>query len=434
MRQPPFLDLLQGLRLPLLQAPMAGGPSSLSLVAAVVRAGCIGSFGFAYASPARISQDLQSLRAILPRADAGADAGDEAADTAADAATDAAADEAGNDAGDEAGINAGPGQEACPPRPMGAVNANFFVFPESTPLLQAQVDAAIAALLQAMSGLVSPGNELPDNELLLREPADPGVSAPFTPGALQVPTAPCTPTLAAQLEPVWRHRPALLSFHFGLPPAAVIERAQSLGICVGVTATRLEEARAIEEAGADVVIAQGIEAGGHRGSFDPHAADPGAHTEDLVRSIARACSLPVVAAGGIMHGSHIARMLRAGACAVQLGTAFLACEESGASPEHKRFLLQEHWRDAVLTRSFSGRLARGLHNRFIARMDGAAVLPFPLQNTLTSAMRQWAQERGDGEYQSLWAGSGYRNCRSESVEALIERLAHELRQAKIKPR
>jgi nitronate monooxygenase len=244
-----------------------------------------------------------------------------------------------------------------------------------------------------------------------------------------VPTAPYTPTLATQLEPVWRHRPALLSFHFGLPPPAVIKRAQSLGICIGVTATRLEEARAIEDAGADMVIAQGIEAGGHRGCFDPQAADPGAHTEDLVRILARGCSLPVVAAGGIMHGSDIARMLSAGACAVQLGTAFLACEESGASPEHKRFVLQEHWREPVVTRSFSGRLARGLHNRFIARMDETAVLPFPWQNTLTSAMRQWAQERGDGEYQSLWAGSGYRNCRNEPVEALVNRLAREMQEA-----
>lgn len=325
----------------------------------------MGSFGFAYSSAERIAHDLQAVRQSEHHA---------SADSKAKPLL----------------------GQAC-----GLLHANFFIFPPRIAPTREQAEAAIGALAKALGDC---------------EPALSDLHHIDT-------SSPALPELEAQLEAVWPHRPALLSFHLGLPPAQVISKAQGLGICVAVTATRLEEAQAIEASGADVVIAQGIEAGGHRGCFDPEAEDPGHSTADLVRILADRCRLPIVAAGGIMDREDIATMLAAGASAVQLGTAFLSCEESGASPEHKRFLLHEHQRDTVITRSFSGRPARGLHNRFIARMDEGAALPFPLQHQLSAGLRRSAVERGDGEYQSLWAGTGYRRCRSESVASLIDRLA-----------
>lgn len=371
-----FGKLLEGLRLPLIQAPMAGGPGSVSLVRAVLRAGCLGSFGFAYASAERIAHDLQAV--LTP-----------------------SASEALGSQGEGRTV---PGTDAA--FDTGAVNANFFIFPPGSSPGKAQCEAALAALALAMSELPGKAGET----------------------GLTLPQPPYAPDLATQLEAVWMHRPRMMSFHFGLPPAPLIRKAQALGICVGISATRLEEAQAIEAHGADVVIAQGIEAGGHRGCFDPQVEDPEHPAEELVRILARHCSLPVIAAGGIMTGADVARMLAAGASAVQMGTAFLSCVESGASPEHKHFLLHEHHRPAVLTCAFSGRPARGLYNRFIARMDAAALLPFPLQNTLSAGLRAMALARGDGEYQSMWAGTGYRQCREETVAALIGRLEADLRE------
>jgi len=137
----------------------------------------------------------------------------------------------------------------------------------------------------------------------------------------------------------------------------------------------------------------------------------------------------VVSAGGLMDGADIKRALDAGAQAAQLGTAFLCCDESGASPAHKSFVLEQSHRPSVLTRGFSGRLARGIRNQFIESMQDQPTLPFPLQNTLTGSLRQWAAQSNNGEYQSLWAGTGFAKAQQMPAAALLKALALQLQQA-----
>jgi nitronate monooxygenase len=130
-----------------------------------------------------------------------------------------------------------------------------------------------------------------------------------------------------------------------------------------------------------------------------------------------------------MTGADIRRAIDAGAAAVQMGTAFLACDECGAGPGYKRAVLQEHGRGTRYTRAFSGRPAQGIANEFMRRMDGADVLPFPAQNTLGAILRQKAQRENDMEYQALWAGAGYRACRAGPAKALLQALEQELHAA-----
>jgi nitronate monooxygenase len=282
----------------------------------------------------------------------------------------------------------------------GPINANFFVFSEvAAPDHEAQL-AAVRAL-----------ERLP-------------LHGDFK---IDIPQAPFFPDLNEQLAPVWEHCPAMISFHFGIPPKSVIDRARALGICVGITATNIEEAQAIERAGANFIVAQGIEAGGHRGIFNPLAPDEQLSALSLTKQLAARCALPIVTAGAIMDGQAIAAALDAGASAVQMGTAFLCCDEAGTSAAHKNFLLREHSRGTALTRSFSGRLARGIQNEFMEHMDGAPTLPFPIQNTLTASLRQWANKTNNGEYQSLWAGTEYPKVRAHSAQTLMATLDSEYR-------
>jgi nitronate monooxygenase len=179
-------------------------------------------------------------------------------------------------------------------------------------------------------------------------------------------------------------------------------------------------------AGADFIVAQGIEAGGHRGIFNPNEADEKLTALELTKQLVRGCSIPVVTAGAIMDGADIANALRSGAAAAQLGTAFLCCEESGASPAHKEYLLQHHSKGSVFTKGFSGRPARGINNEFIRLMESKIVLPFPIQNTLTASLRQLASKTNNGEYQSLWAGQDYARARQLSAKNLMLALKEEL--------
>jgi nitronate monooxygenase len=283
---------------------------------------------------------------------------------------------------------------------QGLVNANFFVFSEVAMPEPAIQEAAVTALR----------------------------ALPMTDGLdLGLPSPPFFPDLNSLLEPVWEHPPSLLSFHFGIPAPEVIQKAQRLGMAVGVSATNPEEALAITEAGADFIVAQGIEAGGHRGSFDPLAVnDTGRSVDALLLEIRSVTSLPLVAAGGLMNGSDIRRVLDLGAAAAQLGTAFLLCDESGASPAHKRYVLNMSGRGVAHTRAFSGRLAQGIRNEFIDSMAGQTTLPFPIQNLLTAGMRQKALATDNGEYQNLWAGRNYARARKMPAADLMRVLGEEL--------
>lgn len=282
----------------------------------------------------------------------------------------------------------------------GPINANFFVFsPVSLPSEQTQLNA-----IQALRSLDVNGVQ-----------------------SLAIPAAPFYPNLMEQLEPVWKTRPTILSFHFGLPPDGVIAKAHALGISVGISATSLAEALAIESADADFVVAQGIEAGGHRGQFDWQAEDEALSTLELTAQLAKHCRIPIVAAGGIMNGAHIQKALARGAQAAQLGTAFLCCDESGASASYRQFLLHKQDRPTVMTKAFSGRYARGIENTFTKRMQDQTILPFPIQNTMTGPLRQWANTQHNAEYQSLWAGTAYAQVRSISTTDLMQQLRHEIK-------
>jgi nitronate monooxygenase len=229
-----------------------------------------------------------------------------------------------------------------------------------------------------------------------------------------------------QLEPIWKARPAILSFHFGLPPDGVIAKAHALGIAVGISATSLAEALSIVSAHADFIVAQGIEAGGHRGQFDLQIKDEALSTLELTAQLAKHCRIPIVAAGGIMNGAHIQNTLAKGAQAVQMGTAFLCCDESGTPPSYRHYLLHKQERPTTLTKAFSGRLARGLENTFTRTMQDQTTLPFPIQNTVTGPLRQWAVAQNDAEYQSLWAGTAYAQVRSMTTKELMQQLRNEI--------
>lgn len=248
-----------------------------------------------------------------------------------------------------------------------------------------------------------------------------------------LPQSPYIPNLEDMLEPIWEHQPEVLTFHFGIPSEQVIEKAHTLNISVGITATSLEEALKIQSAGADFIIAQGIEAGGHRGIFNSNAMDQQLSITDLLRELNGQLRIPVIAAGGIMNGQDIHQMIGLGASAVQMGTAFLATLESGASSAHRRFVMEHHHLGTHFTKAFSGRSAQGIHNEFMKIMEGKTYLPFPVQNTMTAPMRKWALEKDEGHYQSLWAGRSYAKARALSSHDLMMVLHHEYLAAKATP-
>lgn len=231
--------------------------------------------------------------------------------------------------------------------------------------------------------------------------------------------------LAAALE----SGASAFSFTFGMPPASAIKAIKDRGMVLMGTATTVEEAIALEKAGFDGVVAQGGEAGGHRGTFATEFSAGMVGTMALVPQVVDAVRVPVVASGGIMDGRGIAASLALGASAVQMGTAFLTCTEAGIVDAYKQAILSAHEDGTRVTRAFSGRPARGIVNRFmteIERADGPeAILPFPLQNALTRPLRTAAAKQGRAEFLSLWAGQGVRMARRQSATELVARLARE---------
>ncbi|MER6536431.1 nitronate monooxygenase [Streptomyces sp900105755] len=221
---------------------------------------------------------------------------------------------------------------------------------------------------------------------------------------------------------------AAVSFHFGVPAPEVLDSLRRAGTVTLVTATTAEEARAVERAGADVVIAQGVEAGGHQGTHRDVAENDGSGVGllSLVAQVRETVRIPVVAAGGIMRGGQIAAVLAAGASAAQLGTAFLATPESGAAALHKQALTDPLFTRTALTRAFSGRPARGLVNRFMREHGPYAPAAYPEVHHLTSPLRKAAARSGDAQGMALWAGQGHRMARELPAGQLVETLAAEL--------
>jgi len=338
-----------GLSHPIIQAPMAGGATTVDLVAAVCGAGALGFIGAAYLTPPQIAEVSRALRARTAR---------------------------------PFGIN----------------------------------------LFAPLPAPETPRDATPALERVAPYHAELGLPPPTLPASTG---DPFREQLAAALE----SGASVFSFTFGILPAGAIEAIKARGMFLIGTATTVEEARALEATGVDAVVAQGSEAGAHRGTFatDFEAAMIG--TMALVPQVADAVPVPVIASGGIMDGRGIAAALALGASAAQMGTAFLTCDEAGIPDAHKAAILGAREHETRLTRAFSGRPARGIVNRFMREVEGpgapGAILPYPLQNVLTRPLRTAAAKQGRAEFLSLWAGQGVRMARRQSAADLVARLATE---------
>lgn len=230
-----------------------------------------------------------------------------------------------------------------------------------------------------------------------------------------------------QLQVIFDIRPKVFSFMFGLLPPDVLEKLKSLGIKTVGAATTLDEAIALDNSGVDMIIASGFEAGGHRPSFLAPAEQSLTGTFVLLQLIKEKVKTPVIAAGGIANGRGIAGALTLGADAVQVGTAFLATDESGALPEHRKMLFSDAAKYTSLTRAYTGRLGRGLSNYIIKELIGKEkqFLPFPLQTTFMSSLRKAAIDKGKWDMILLWGGQISPILKHKKAAALMQSLIEE---------
>jgi nitronate monooxygenase len=337
---------LRELTEPIVQAPLAGGPSTPQLAAAVAGAGGFGFLAAGYKSPDAVQDDLQKLRAL-------------------------------SEAPFGVNIFAPPGRAGDP-----AALRRY-----------AQQIADEASRLHAQ-----PGDPRHDDDAYDRK-----------------------------LELLEAERPAVVSFTFGCPAADVVARLHHAGIDVWVTVTNRAEAVQAAEAGADALVVQGMEAGGHRGYFvdDDDAQELGLLA--ALRLIATSVELPLVAAGGISDGATVAAVLCAGALAAQVGSALMLTPEAGTSQPHRDALRRVG--ATRLTRAFSGRQARGIVNRFMLEHGDDAPLAYPDVHHMTSPIRAAARAAGDAETINLWAGQAYELAREEPAGEVVRRLGAEAREA-----
>jgi nitronate monooxygenase len=248
-----------------------------------------------------------------------------------------------------------------------------------------------------------------------------GVAKPAPPRVVHQP-------FAAQLEALLAARPPVFSFVFGVPPATALGECRRLGIVTIGAATSLDEAEALEAAGVDLIVATGAEAGGHRPTFIGRAEDALCGTFSLAQVVARRVKAPVIAAGGIVDGRGIRAVLELGAQAAQIGTAFLACEESGTTDLHRQALFSARARETTLTRVFTGRLARGLRNRWSEELSprAAELPPFPVTGWFAAQLRPAALAAGRTDLVTLWSGQAAPNLRHRNATALMHSLLSDL--------
>lgn len=233
----------------------------------------------------------------------------------------------------------------------------------------------------------------------------------------------------AVFEMLLQQRPAVVSFHFGIPTATHIQALKKAGIYTMATATNAEEALIIEQSGIDAIVAQGIEAGGHRGMFDPDANDERLSTSVLVRLLVRQTRLPVIAAGGIMDGNGIKAALDLGAATAQLGTAFVLCPESAANASYRVNLKSARAAHTRLTTAISGRPARGMVNRLITTGEAAGAprpAPYPYAYDAAKLLHAAATKQDNHEFAAQWAGQGAPLARDLPASELVATLMREL--------
>ncbi len=220
-------------------------------------------------------------------------------------------------------------------------------------------------------------------------------------------------------------RPPVVSFHFGLPPAELLDRVRGWGARILSSATTVDEARWLEAHGVDAVIAQGLEAGGHRGIFLSSDLSTQVGTFALVPQIVKAVRIPVIAAGGIADARGVAAALALGAAGVQVGTAYLLCPEATTTALHRAALKSDAARVTALTNLFTGRPARGIVNRFMRELGpiGTAVPDFPLATSAIAPLRAKAESLGIGDFSPLWSGQNAGGCREIPAAALTREIA-----------
>jgi nitronate monooxygenase len=236
----------------------------------------------------------------------------------------------------------------------------------------------------------------------------------------------------AKLAVLVAERPAVVSFHFGLPSSEQIAALRSAGIVLLATATNLAEAKLIADAGIDAIVAQGYEAGGHRGVFDPAGPDERLGTLALTRLLVKKMDLPVIAAGGIMDGAGIAAALMLGAAAAQLGTAFIACSESSADAGYRSTLFSSAAENTVMTSVISGRPARCLVNEFTrlgAEIDRREVPAYPIAYSVGKALNVAAKATDEFGFGAQWAGQGAPLARALPAAELVATLRREMHEA-----
>ncbi|MBV1789438.1 nitronate monooxygenase [Marinobacterium sp. D7] len=233
---------------------------------------------------------------------------------------------------------------------------------------------------------------------------------------------PFSAEIADIVEPL---RPPVVSFHFGLPEPALLERVKSWGSRVLSSATTVEEALWLEERGVDAIIAQGVEAGGHRGMFLSEDLSTQLGTFALVPQIVAAVQVPVIAAGGIADVAGVGAAMKLGAQGVQIGTAYLCCPESTISELHRRALMSSAAQHTALTNLFSGRPARGIMNRVMRELGPicADAPAFPSATTAIAPLRAAVEARGYGDFSPLWSGQNASGCRPIPAAELTRQLA-----------
>jgi nitronate monooxygenase len=229
-----------------------------------------------------------------------------------------------------------------------------------------------------------------------------------------------------QIKVVIEEKVPICSFTFGIPSEEVIAELKDANIILMGTATTVREAVENENARMDIVVAQGSEAGGHRGSFVNRDQESLIGLMSLIPQVVDTVSIPVIAAGGIMDGRGVMASICLGAKGVQMGTAFLTCVESGAHQVYKEAILKAKEDETVLTRSFSGKWARGIKNTFISKMDYEPSFPnYPVQNTLTQDIRKTSALQSNPDFMSLWSGQSPRLAKYQTVESLMKNIISE---------
>lgn len=237
-------------------------------------------------------------------------------------------------------------------------------------------------------------------------------------------SSPRAPFSAAMADVLEEFAPPVVSFHFGLPERALVQRVKSWGSLVMSTATTVDEARWLEANGADVIIAQGVEAGGHRGMFLTTDITTQVGTMALVPQVVNAVRVPVIAAGGIATSAGVRAALSLGAAAVQVGTAFLLCPEASTSATHRAVLASEAAQHTALTNIFTGRPARGVVNRAIREIGPMSVVApaFPLAVTAMFPLRAALEAKGSSDFSPLWAGQYASACRAVPAADVVREL------------